>query len=66
MGTLYENINQAYFTSKIRLKRNVFERGLRLTPVPDGTKYAKFKPKVLYFKPAPTVKYWRFPLSGFS
>ena len=30
--------DENYFTSKIKLNRSVLERGLRPTPVPDGTR----------------------------
>ena len=43
--TLFHNVIKNYFPkSNIKLKRNVFESGLRLIPEPEGNKYEKFNP----------------------
>jgi hypothetical protein len=43
--------------SNINPKRIVLDKGFLVIPEPDGIRYEKFKPSILYFNPTPIVKY---------
>jgi hypothetical protein len=49
--------------SNNKLKRSVLDKGFWLIPLPDGIIYDTFSPNTLYLRPAPSVKYLRFPFN---